>query len=150
MRSTGQIRLAALTLVLLTWAAPGWAQDTGKRTGERIGEKLDQVGRDVRGGLDRAGQGVKERFAAAKSTVQGMGIEARVYSRLHWDKALNDATIDLAVSGEGVVTLKGSVATPAAKVKAAELTRDTLGVTGIVDQLAVAPPTERSAAAPSR
>lgn len=139
---------AALILTLLGCATPALAQDTGKRTGEKVGEKLDQVGRDVRGGLDRAGQGVKDRFAAAKNTVQGMGIEARVYSRLHWDKALNDATIDLSVGTDGIVTIRGSVATAAAKVKAAELTKDTLGVTGIVDQLAVAPPAQRSAASP--
>ncbi len=130
-------RTCIMTAALLTliWAAPGQAQETGKR----VGEKLDDVGRDLRSGLNRAGQGIKEQFASVKSSVQNMTVEARVYSRLHWDKALNDATIELTTTQDGVVTMNGSVGSAKAKTRAAELASDTVGVTRVVDQLAVRP-----------
>lgn len=126
---------AALALLLTSGAPDARAQEAGKR----IGEKLDQVGRDVRGGLDRAGQEVKEKFASAKTSVQNMGVESRVYGRLHWDKALNDATIELTTTEAGVVTLDGSVATAKAKARAVDLATETVGVTQVVDRLAVRP-----------
>ena len=126
-----------VTALLLAVAVPSDAQDTG----QRVGEKLDDVGREIRGGLNRAGQGAKEQFAAAKTSVQNMGVESRVYGRLHWDKALNDATIELAVSEAGVVTLNGSVGSALAKTHAVELARETVGVTEVVDKLAVQPAT---------
>ena len=127
--------LPGLIVLMTVGANPGQAQETGKR----IGEKLDDVGRDIRGGLNRAGQETKEQVASAKTSVRNMGVESRVYGRLHWDKALNDATIELAVTEAGVVTLNGSVATAQAKVHAAELARETVGVTEVVDRLAVRP-----------
>ena len=71
-----------------------------------------------------------------------MGVESRVYSRLHWDKALNDATIELVMSQNGVITLNGSVASARAKAKAVELAEETMGVTEVIDQLAVRPSAE--------
>ena len=144
MRIFSRTIAATFTLLALAWVASGHTQETGKR----VGEKLDQVGRDVRGGLNRAGQEAKERFASAKTSVQNMGIESRVYGRLHWDKALNDATIELTTSQEGVVTLNGSVATAKAKARAAELARETVGVTEVVDQLAVRPNAENAPGTP--
>jgi len=145
MRIFSGTMVAAFALLTLAWVTSGQTQETGKR----VGEKFDQVGRDVRGGLNRAGQDAKERFASAKTSVQNMGVESRVYGRLHWDKALNDATIELAMSQEGVVTLNGSVATAKAKARAVELARETVGVTEVVDQLAVRPNADK-ATNPSR
>ena len=121
------------------WAAVGGGSSPAQEAGKRIGERLDGVGREIKGGLDRAGQGVKEQFASAKASVQNMGVESRVYSRIHWDKALADATIELAATQDGVITLDGTVATARAKVRAAELAQDTVGVTKVVDRLAVRP-----------
>ena len=134
-RQTCLMVLPAAALLLTACTTRIQAQETGKK----VGEKLDQVGRDVRGGLNRAGETIKGQFAAAKTSVENMGVESRVYGRLHWDKALNDATIDLAISDAGVVTLNGSVATVKAKARAVELTEETVGVTQVVDRLAVRP-----------
>ena len=92
-----------------------------------MGEKLDEVGREIKGGSNRAGSAAKDQFGKAKQSVQNMGVESRVYGRLHWDKALNDAAIDLTASADGVVTLSGTVADARAKVRAVELTRETVG-----------------------
>jgi osmotically-inducible protein OsmY len=59
-----------------------------------------------------------------------------VYGRLHWDKALSDASIELSVSS-GVVTLRGAVPDTAAKAKAVTLAAETVGVTQVIDELMV-------------
>ncbi len=46
-----------------------------------------------------------------------MGVQARVYSRLHWDKDLNDSTIELEFK-DGVAILHGTVKSLVAKAKA--------------------------------
>lgn len=78
-----------------------------------------------------------------------MGVESRVYGRLHWDKALNEATIELTATEAGVVTLNGSVDSPKAKARAVELAKDTVGVTEVVDRLAVQPDTATRVKAPA-
>ena len=131
------LAVAALTI---SWVSPVQAQEAGKQeTGKKVGEKLDEVGREIKAGLNRAGNATKDQFARAKSSIQAMGVESRVYGRLHWDKALNDAMIDLSATGDGVVKLDGTVADAKAKRRAVELTQDTVGVTRVIDRLAVRP-----------
>ena len=131
------LRTIVPAIALLTLIATASAQAQG--TGKKIGAKLDEVGRDIKGGLKTAGSEIKEQFASVKTTVENMGVESRVYSRIHWDKALADATIELTASQDGVITLDGSVATAQAKSQAAKLAQETLGVTKVVDRLAVRP-----------
>ena len=147
---TGKRRGMAVAVVgaaLGIWAGTGQAQQRAtapprEGVGERIGEKLDNALRDVGGTL-------RERFAQAKASVNNMGVEARVYGRLHWDKALQDATIDLEVQENGVTTLKGAVRDAIAKARAVELAGDTVGVTQVVDQLSISPATRTIEAEPA-
>ena len=131
------LRTLVPAIALLTLIATTSAQAQG--TGKKIGAKLDEVGRDLKGGLKSAGNEMKEQFASVKTSVENMGVESRVYSRIHWDKALADATIELTTSQDGVITLDGSVATAQVKSHAAKLAQETLGVTKVVDRLAVRP-----------
>jgi osmotically-inducible protein OsmY len=101
----------------------------GQNIGQRIGDAIDQVS-----------SGVQQAWQQVKEAGNRMGVEARVYARLRWDKAIHSATIDIEVPKAGTVVLKGSVAGAAAKKKAVELANDTIGVEQVVDQLAVAPP----------
>ena len=124
-RKTASIVLvASLTLALSATSA------RGQSVGQRIGDAVDQVSNSVQ----QAWQQVKE-------AGNRMGVEARVYARLRWDKAIHSATIDIEVPKAGTVVLKGSVADAAAKKKAVELANDTIGVEQVVDQLAIAPAT---------
>jgi osmotically-inducible protein OsmY len=65
-----------------------------------------------------------------------MGVLSRVYGRLHWDKTLNSTTLYVKAEG-GTVTLRGAVPDEEAREKAIELTKDTVGVTHVVDQMTV-------------
>ena len=77
-----------------------------------------------------------------------MGVESRIYGRLHWDKALTNAPIQLEVQPGGVAVLTGSVPDATAKVKAETLAADTVGVTKVVNQLAVATPSATTTITP--
>lgn len=113
---------------------------------ERAGEKLDEAGRSLRQGLERGFNrtkaAVRETFEATQAKVNDMSIEARVYGRLHWDKHLETSTFDLASEAQGIVTLRGSVPSAEAKKHAVNLAADTVGVTRVIDQLAVLTPAE--------
>ena len=137
MRTTLRTLIPALALTLMPLVAAPTARAQG--TGEAIGEKLDAAGRNLKSGLKSAGKEIKEQFASVKTSVENMGVESRVYSRIHWDKALSDATIELSTSQDGVITLDGTVATSRAKSHAAQLAQDTVGVTKVIDRLAVRP-----------
>jgi len=123
-----------LAVVAFAWAGVGRAQ---QGVGEKLGESLDDAGKAIKRGLQRSGEAVRESFARTKTSVQNMGIEARIFGRLHWDKDINSSSIELEVRDGNVAILKGVVPSAAVKSKAVALTRDTVGVTQVIDQLAV-------------
>jgi len=127
---------AAITLALgaAWWGGVGRAQQEG--AGEKAGEKIDEVGRKLKKGLDKAEDAVREGFHKTRDSVQSMGVAARIYGRLHWDKALNSTTLHVKVE-EGVATLTGAVPSAEAKAKAVTLAADTVGVTKVVDELTI-------------
>jgi osmotically-inducible protein OsmY len=107
-----------------------------KAIGERVGQAVDDAVQGVKRGVRNTRDTLKEEYQKARTSVHDMGVHSRVYSRLHWDKDLADAPIEVDFH-EGVATLKGSVKTLKAKVKAATLARDTIGVERVDDHLTV-------------
>lgn len=101
--------------------------------GQKVGKKIDQ-------GVNRITNELREDWAAARRSVEKMGVQSRVYGRLHWDKALQDAAFEVEARSEKTIVLKGSVPSSAAKLKAVQLARDTVGVTEVIDELTVALP----------
>jgi osmotically-inducible protein OsmY len=135
-------RLCALSSVLAVTVVGGAAsQDQG--AGQRAGERIDEASRSIKRGLQEAGDAIRHQFSKVRDSVHNMGVESRVYGRLHWDKSLNSSVLQLEFSN-GVVTLRGSVPDAKAKHKAVELAQDTVGVTKVIDQLAVQPPERTS------
>jgi hyperosmotically inducible periplasmic protein len=118
--------------VLAGYGAAAAQQQPG--TAERIGEKIDR-------GLSQLGAELSEAWADVRRGVEKMGVEGRVYGRLHWDKALDGAKLDIGVRESNTVVLSGSVRTDVARQKAEQLARDTVGVSNVVNQLTVAPQT---------
>lgn len=148
-----------LAVALACFGAPGRAQQPGG-VAEQAGEKLDEIGRAIRdgfekagetvvGGINKTGETVRDGLMKARDSVQGMGVYSRVYSRIHWDKTLHANNILLRAEG-GVVTLRGVVADDAAKTRATSLAADTVGVTRVINQLTVLHPSEDSDPAPAR
>jgi hypothetical protein len=129
------------TMAGLTVAALGLSQSAGvgraqpPGVAEQIGEKLDSVGRGIVRGAQDLSDSVRQRFEAVRSDVSRMGVQPRVYARLHWDKSLNTARMEVHMLRDGVVLLRGTVPDAAARAHAVALARDTLGVNGVVDEL---------------
>jgi hypothetical protein len=102
--------------------------------GERVGESVER-------GLTRLGEKVRKTWAEFRRSVDELSVQGRVYGRLHWDKAIGAAPIEISVQNENVVTLSGSVPNEAARRTAVTLAGDTIGVGKVVDRLAIAPTT---------
>jgi osmotically-inducible protein OsmY len=102
---------------------------------ERAGETLDSVGRGLKRGAVEVGDAVRRRFDNVRGEVLRMGVHNRVYSRLHWDRALTNAKIEVHLLRDGEVLLRGYVADEAAHQRAVTLAGETVGVTGVVDEL---------------
>ena len=101
---------------------------------ERLGESVDR-------GLTNLGERFRKTWAEIRRSVDELGVQGRVYGRLHWDKAIGSAPIEITVQNENVVTLSGSVPTEAARRTAVSLAEGTIGVRRVVDRLTVSPTT---------
>ena len=98
--------------------------------GERIGARIDR-------GIEELGDDFRESWASLQKTVDNLSVQGRVYSRLHWDKQLVDARIEVSVAERGVVSMRGSVGNSKAKAKAMKLAQDTVGVEKVINHLTV-------------
>jgi len=99
--------------------------------GERVGESVDR-------GLTNIGNRLRKTWADFRKSVDELSVQGRVYGRLHWDKAIGSAPIEISVQNEKIVTLSGSVPTEAARRTAVTLANDTVGVRQVIDRLTVA------------
>ncbi len=133
-------------LAILTTPTFVFGQEPGpvgqglQNAGQAVKRGLQNAGQAIDGGLQTAGNAIQGSFQKTRMSVHNMEVVSRVYSRLHWDKALTTATIELEVRAGGVAILSGVVPDEAAKARAIALTVETVGVVQVVDRLAVAPP----------
>jgi hyperosmotically inducible protein len=98
--------------------------------GQQLGESVDR-------GLNKLGDKLRTGWAEVRRSVDEMGVQGRVYGRLHWDKAIANASIDISVQNDNNVTLSGSVPDEAAHATAVKLAQDTVGVGRVEDHLTV-------------
>ena len=134
-------RAALLAVFALAWGlAMTRAQDQPPAPKGTVADKvkatLDSAAQSIKKEARSAADAVKEQYHRARESVHGLSEHGRVYARLHWDKHLQGAKIEITVKGS-VATLNGTVPDAKAKAKALELTRDTVGITDVVDHLTV-------------
>ena len=135
---TSWVRVASAVAVVAMTAGLASAQEPEpKTTTEKIKESAGNAVNSVKKGAASAGDAIKNKFHQAKGHIVAMEIEARVYSRLHWDKALTGSKIELSAPRAGTVVLTGTVPDPKAQAKAILLANETVGVTEVVDHLSV-------------
>ncbi len=129
------LTLVIVGLMLQSLAAePPVATETpsaNQGVGERVGEAVDR-------GLTNLGQKVRKTWAEFRKSVDELSVQGRVYGRLHWDKAIGSAPIEISVRDESIVTLSGTVPNESARRTAVTLAGDTIGVRQVVDRLTVA------------
>lgn len=123
--------VAALAIVSLTTAGIVPASRAQEGPARRAGQALDNAGRNIRRGVENA-------VVRGQTAAQERELHSRVQHRLRWDKRLANAILQIDVQANGTVILRGSVADAAAKIRAVDLAESTVGVTRVVDNLAVA------------
>jgi hypothetical protein len=109
---------------------PPATTDTQPGVGERVGESVDR-------GLTRLGEKLRRGWADIRRSVDELTVQGRVYGRLHWDKQLASAPIEISVQNENVVTLTGVVPDESARHTAVKLAENTVGVGKVIDHLTV-------------
>jgi hypothetical protein len=152
----------ALTLLALL-GLDGFAQDLGNgvlepgtpgtagHTFDELGHRVKTEARRVKQTLGEARQVVQEetalvrnrvthRFESVKAEVWQMPAHHRVYARIHWDKSLHGAQIEVHMLPDGAVVLRGTVPTEAARSRALELARECVGVPLVIDELTLPTP----------
>jgi hyperosmotically inducible protein len=116
---------------------------------ERVGQKIDGVGRGLKQGALEITDVVRKKFEVVQTDVQRMGAHHRVYARLHWDKMLHGSNVEVHLLRDGAVLLRGVVPDAEAKQRAILLAGETEGVSGVVDELTtLVPPVEIQSARP--
>ncbi len=73
-----------------------------------------------------------------------MGVEARVYGRIHWDQALSDCKVAVEIIDNRDIILHGEVPSAEAKQRAGDLAQTTVGVRKVDNRLAVNPSATRT------
>jgi osmotically-inducible protein OsmY len=109
-----------------------------KGVGETIGEKVEDAVQGIKRGARATSESLQEQYQKARASVHDMGVHARAYSRLHWDKDLYNSGLEVEFKG-GLITLRGAVKSQVAKLKAVDLARDTVGVERVEDHLTIEP-----------
>ena len=143
-RGIGRMMAAAVALMALGECGAYAQEGAAEKSGETVGRKIDQALKGAKRGAEKIGQDLREGFDRARDKVDAMSVEARVYGRLHWDKALNGAAITLEAREPNILVLKGSVASEADRAKALTLAKDTVGVGSVVDELSISEPSVKT------
>ncbi len=130
-----------LTLAVGTCGAQTPPDTKEKPSGSTVSDKVKSAVQSLEKGAKDAGEAIRDQYHKMRTAVNDMGVAGRIYGRIHWDKALADAKIDVEVHKDGVATLTGTVSDLKLKAKAVDLTRDTVGVSSVVDKLTISPTT---------
>jgi hyperosmotically inducible periplasmic protein len=147
-----QIGMTALVGVLVSgmFVCVGQGQAQQQGIAEKVGERLDAVGRGIMREAENVGDVVRKKFDAVRTEVGRMSVPSRVYSRIHWERSLHTSPIEVHLLPNGGVLLRGRVPDGAAKARAVSIAMDTEGVAEVVDELVAAKITGASpASAPS-
>ncbi len=124
-----------------TTGTPGHTLDDLRRgikdEAKRVGQRIDEVGQGIKDEANHVSSAVAQRFEAAKSDVHKLPVQHRVYSRIHWDKSLHNVKVEVHMLRDGVVLLRGTVPTEAARRHVVELASESFGVTKVINDLSL-------------
>jgi BON domain-containing protein len=122
----------ACSFMLLAVGCNRQDADRLAKLGAKVEQRVEGLGNGGQGRFDRSWQAVPFHWG-------DVAVDARVSARLHWDKTLGDAAIQVQVV-DGVVELHGQVRDVQHKRHAVEVAEATLGVEKVADRLEVRGP----------
>ena len=120
-------RSFAIVLTLSLTVAAAVAQEGPLR---RAGQALDRAGRNIR-------YRVETEVARGQEAIQDREVLHRVARRIEWDRQFLGSTMRIEVQPGGRVVLQGSVPSEIVRHRVVELVQNTIGVSSVVDELAV-------------
>ncbi len=121
-------RSLILSFVTLALAASGASAQEGILS--RTGRAIDNAGRGIRNAVETG-------VAQGQVNTEEREVLTRVMRRIEWDKHLAGSPMQYEVRPGGIVVLRGSVPSPIHKSRAVNLASSTVGVSTVVDELAV-------------
>jgi hyperosmotically inducible periplasmic protein len=101
----------------------------GRTTAERAKEVGAQIGQ-------KAGEAAKEAGQVAKETLSDGALTAKIKAKMALDDSVNAREVNVDTA-DGVVTVSGRFRSQAARDKALQLAKETLGVKKVVDRTTV-------------
>lgn len=120
-------RSLAILLTLSFTVAAAIAQDSPIR---RAGQALDRAGKNIRYRLETE-------VARGQEVVHDREVMHRVARRIEWDKQVLGSVMRVEVQPGGRVVVQGSVPSGEVKARVVDVVSSTIGVTSVVDELAV-------------
>src|SRR6185436_2019644 len=108
------------------------------REANKVGREAGKVGEKVSHEAKQAGEKVGQEASQAGQHIEDAWITAKVQSKYFVNSDIKSRKIDVDTKN-GVVTLNGTVGTPAARDMAMNLARETDGVTRVTNNLKIDP-----------
>jgi hypothetical protein len=120
-------RILAASLMTLVLAGAALAQDGPP---QRAGQALDRTGKNIQAR-------VETEIARGQLAAEERDVLHRILRRIEWDKRFAGSALRLESQAGGTIVLRGSVLNAQVKQRAVELVKNTIGVTAVLDELAV-------------
>lgn len=137
------IRSTTVTAATLIIVVGGLAACGQREGGETVGQKVDkalhrsaEAGREVREGAREVARDTNTAVMGAGARAEDAKITTQVKTGLSADKDLSAAHIDVDTK-DGIVTLKGTAPTAAAKTRASEIARNVKDVKSVDNQMQI-------------
>jgi hyperosmotically inducible protein len=119
-------------------AAPKNLKATVGTAGEKTKEGAEKVAEKTKDGAVKVGEKTKEGLSKTGEAITDGWITSRVKSKFIGEDLLKDSDINVDTN-DHVVTLRGTVMSPAARARAVAQAKEVEGVHRVVDQLTVGP-----------
>ena len=111
---------------------------TAGRAVEKTKEGAETVGEKTKEGAKKVGEKTKEGVSKTGEVITDAWITSRVHSKFVGEDLLKDSDINVDTNNH-IVTLRGTVMSPAAKARAVVEAKEVEGVHSVVDRLTVGP-----------
>lgn len=111
---------------------------TAGKAVEKTKEGAENVGEKTKEGAKKVGEKTKEGLSKTGEVITDAWITSRVHSKFLGEDLLKDSDINVDTNNH-IVTLRGTVMSPAAKARAVTEAKEVEGVHSVVDRLTVGP-----------
>jgi hyperosmotically inducible protein len=137
-KMSDKFKLTAISLLLLLGLAACDSPKPAESAGKKIDQTANDAGKKISETVDKVGEKLSEQSAKTGAAIDDAEITAKIKAAIFAEPGLK--TLQISVdTAKGVVTLSGSVDTPANSEMAKSLAGAVAGVKDVQNQLVVKP-----------